>query len=377
MDFRYSDEQIAMRDMVGSFLSKKYGMEHRRAVLASEAGWSPAAWSAFAEELGLLGALLPEHLGGTAGGPIEAMVLMEEMGRALVTEPFLESVVIGSAVLSYAREPVASSLADALTKGDARIAFAQAEPQSRYNLANVETVAREENGKFLLSGHKSVVIGAPIATHLAVVARTSGGSLDREGISLFLIDVHADGITRRDYRTIDGRLASEVYFERFEASSDTIVGEPGAALPLIEKIVDLAVAAVCAEACGVLRTLLSQTVEYTKERHQFGKPLASFQVLQHRMVDMMLKTENALSMSMQASLHLAADHKDASKAVAAAKIYINEACDFVGKAAVQLHGGMGTTDEVAISHYFKRAMMIRNQFGDSDYYIQRYNSLAD
>src|SRR3954454_1815824 len=351
-----------LRDTVASYLADHYSFDQRRAALAKEPGWSPAVWKAFAEELGILGAPFSEELGGLGGGPIDNMVVMEEFGKALVVEPYLGTVVIGGGFLKHSGHAGAADLIGGIIEGKNIFAFAQAEPQGRYNLAAVTTTAKKDGGGWVLNGHKAVVIGAPFATHLIVTARTSGGERDAQGISVFLVEKSAKGVTPRDYPTVDGNRASEVYFENVSVGADALIGPADHGLPLVEKVVDEAIAATCAEACGVLRKLHEGTLEYTKQRKQFGVPISSFQVLQHRMVDMFIALEQSVSMTYMANIKVT-DDAERPKAVSAAKVQVGKSCRYVGQQAIQLHGGMGMTDEMAIGHYFKRATMIETAFG--------------
>jgi len=332
-------------------------------------------WKAFAEELGILGAPFSEELGGLGGGAIENMVVMEEFGKALVVEPYLGTVVIGGGFLKHSGHSAAADLIGGIIEGKVIFAFAQAEPQSRYNLAAVTTTAKKDGAGWTLNGQKAVVIGAPFATHFIVTARTSGGERDAQGVSVFIVEKGAKGVTTRDYPTVDGFRASEVYFENVSLGADALVGPADAGLPLVEKVVDEAIAATCAEACGVLRKLHEGTLEYTKQRKQFGQPISSFQVLQHRMVDMFINVEQAVSMTYMANIKVS-DEAERAKAVSAAKVQIGKACKFVGQNAIQLHGGMGMTDEMAIGHYFKRATMIESAFGSVDHHLARYEFLS-
>ncbi len=373
MDFNYTGEQTMLRDSVSRYLAANYGFETRMHVVNGEQGWSPAVWKAFAEELGILGASFSEAQGGFGGGAIENMIVMEEIGKALVIEPYLSTVVIAGGALKATGGALAEAIIPQVIDGSAVIAFAYAEPQGRYNLADLRTTARADGGGYVLSGHKAVVYGAPYATHFLVTARSGGGQRDRGGVSLILIPANTAGITRRDYPTVDGARASEVYFENVAVGADMLVGPADAALPLIEQIVDEAIVALCAEASGVTRKLHEGTLDYAKQRKQFGRAIGEFQVLQHRMVDMFMEVEQAVSMTLMATLRL--DDADRSKHVSAAKAKIGTACKFVGQNAVQIHGGIGISNELAIGHYFKRATMIEGQFGSVDYHLQRYESL--
>jgi hypothetical protein len=376
MDFSFTEEQTLLRDSVASYLADHYDFDTRRAALKSAAGWRPEVWKAFAEELGILGAAFPEEMGGLGGGAIDNMVVMEEFGRALVVEPYLQTVVIGGGFLKHANSPGAEELIGKIIAGEAILAFAYAEPQGRYNLANLVTAARKDGQGWVINGHKAVVVGAPWATHLVVTARTGGGQRDREGISVFLVDRNAAGVVSRDYPTVDGRRASELFFENVRMGPEALIGPEGAALPLVERVVDEAIAATCAEACGVLRKLHESTLEYTKQRKQFGQPIAAFQVLQHRMVDMFIQVEQAVSMTYMAHIKLSEPAHERAKALSAAKVQIGRACRFVGQNAIQLHGGMGMTDEMAVGHYFKRATIIEGEFGSVDHHLKRYETLS-
>jgi hypothetical protein len=376
MDFSFTEEQTMLRDTVASYLADHYDFDKRRAAVASAAGWRPEVWKAFAEDLGILGASFSEDLGGLGGGATEIMVVMEEFGKALVVEPYLGTVVIGGGFLKLGAPAGAADLIGNIITGEATMAFAWAEPQGRYTLSDLKTTARKEGSGYVLNGHKAVVIGAPWASHLIVTARTGGAQRDASGVSVFLVDRNAKGVVTRDYPTVDGQRASEVFFENVSVGADALIGPEGAALPLVEQVVDEAIAATCAEACGVLRRLHEGTLEYTKQRKQFGAPIASFQVLQHRMVDMFIQVEQAVSMTYMAHIKLGESAAERAKAVSAAKVQIGRACRFVGQNAIQLHGGMGMTDEMAIGHYFKRATMIEGQFGSVDHHLRRYESLS-
>ncbi|HEX4709016.1 acyl-CoA dehydrogenase family protein [Phenylobacterium sp.] len=375
MDFSFTEEQSMLRDTVASYLADHYSFDQRRAMLAAEPGWSPQTWKAFAEELGILGAPFSEELGGLGGGPVENMIVMEEFGKALVVEPYLSTVVIGGGFLKHSGHPQAEALIGQIIAGEAIFAFAYAEPQGRYNLADLKTTAKKDGGSWVLNGHKAVVIGGAYATHLIVTARTGGGQRDAQGVSVFIVEKSAPGVTTRDYATVDGFRASEVTLENVKLGPDALVGPEGQALPLVEKVVDEAIAATCAEACGVLARLHQGTLDYTRQRKQFGQPISSFQVLQHRMVDMFIQVEQSVSMTYMATIKLA-DDRERSKAAAAAKVQIGKACKFVGQNAIQLHGGMGMTDEMAIGHYFKRATMIESAFGSTDHHLARYEFLS-
>ena len=371
MDFSFTEEQSMLRDTVASYLQDKYDFETRRKVIKSESGWRPEVWKAFAEELGILGAPFAEDHGGLGGGPTENMIVMEEFGKALVIEPYLSTVVIGGGFMKHSGFSGAADVIGKIIDGSAIIAFAYAEPQGRYNLADLKTTAKKDGADYVLNGQKAVVIGAPWATHLLVTARTGGSQRDAGGVGVFAVEKGAKGLTTRDYPTVDGQRASEVQFDNTPA---ILIADD--ALPLVEKVVDEAIAALCAESIGVQRKLHEGTLEYTKQRKQFGAPIASFQVLQHRMVDMFMALEQSFSMTYMATIKLEDSDAERAKAISAAKVQVGRANKFVGQNAIQLFGGMGMTDETSIGHYFKRATMIEGQFGSVDHHLKRYEDLS-
>lgn len=376
MDFNYTEEQGMLRDTVASYLRDNYDFDARRHAVKSEAGWRPAVWKAFAEELGILGAPFAEAHGGLGGGPVENMIVMEEVGKSLVVEPYLQTVVIGGGFLKHADNAGAGDVIGRIIAGEAIIAFAYAEPQGRYTWTDLKTTARKDGAGYVLNGHKAVVVGAPWATHLIVTARTGGSQRERNGVSVFLVDKAAPGVVTRDYPTVDGRRASEVYFENVAVGADALLGAEGAAMPLVERVMDEAIAATCSEAVGCMRMLHEGTLDYAKQRKQFGVAIASFQVLQHRMVDMFINLEQSVSMTLMATIKLDESDEERMKAVSAAKVQIGRACKFVGQSAIQIHGGMGMTDELSIGHYFKRATMIEGEFGSVDHHLRRYEELS-
>ncbi len=370
MDFNTTDEQTMLRDSLSRWLAANYGFDARQAVVTGDSGWNPGTWKAFAEELGILGAPFAEAHGGLGGGAIDNMIVMEEIGRALVIEPYLSTVVIAGGALKAAGGALADAVIPEIIAGNAIIAFAYAEPQGRYDLADLRTTAKKDGTGYVLNGHKSVVYGAPHATHLLVTARSGGGQRDRDGVSLLLIPADTKGVVRRDYPTVDGARASEIFFENASVSADTLIGGEGTALPLIEQIVDEATAAVCAEATGTMRVMHAQTLDYTKQRKQFGRAIGEFQALQHRLVDMFMEVEQAVSITLMATLKL--DTAERAQAVSAAKAKVGKAARFVGQNAIQLHGGIGMSTELAVGHYIKRATMIEGLFGSVDHHLRRY-----
>ncbi|MCF8471002.1 MAG: acyl-CoA dehydrogenase family protein [Parvibaculum sp.] len=376
MDFSFTEEQTLLRNTVQSLLGDKYDFETRRKVTKTADGWRPEMWAQFAE-LGLLAAPFSEELGGLGGGAIENMIIMEEFGRHLVVEPYLETVVIAGGFLREGGTPAQQEAhIPGIIGGETVWSFAYAEPQGRYNLADITTSAKKDGKGYTINGYKAVAIAAPWAQKLIVTARTSGAQRDRDGISVFIIDKSAPGVSTRDYPTVDGRRASEVTFENVKVDADALIGTEGKGLPLVEKITDEAIAALSAEAIGCMKELNAATVEYCKTRKQFGVPIGKFQVLQHRMVDMFMAYEQSVSMTYMVNLKLAENEAERTRAAAGAKVQIGKAGRFVGQQAVQLHGGMGMTDELNVGHYFKRLTMIDTQFGNIDYQLKRYSQAA-
>lgn len=378
MDFSLTKEQELLRDGLTKFLSTRYELEKSRAAAKTGAGWQPDIWRGFADELGILGATLPEDAGGIGGGAVEAMVIAEALGHALVVEPFVDTVVVAGGLLQRAGGETAAAVLEKIVEGTALVALAATEATSGDNWRDVSTTAEKDGADWVLRGEKVVVTSAPLAGHLLVTARTSGGRDDEEGISLFLIDLSAvqGGLTTHAYRTIDDRRAADIAFDGVRIPGEALLGEVGRAWPSIARARDEGAAAVCAEAVGAMRRVLADTVEYCKQRHQFGTPIGSFQVLQHRMVDMHMEVEQSVAATYLAVLNLESDEAVRARAVSAAKATIGRAARFVGQNAVQLHGGMGMTEELAIGHYFKRLTALQYEFGSTDHHISRYAQLT-
>ncbi len=376
MDFSFTSEQDMLRDTVAKLVAQQYDFDTRRKVAKSDAGWRPEMWAQFAE-LGLLGAAFSEAEGGFGSGPIEAMIVMEEFGKGLVIEPYLQTVVIGGNFLRHGgTDAQKEELIPSLIGGETIFAFAYSEPKSRYDLHDVSTTAKKDGAGYVLNGHKAVVLGAPFATHLIITARTSGGQRDTGGVSVFIVPKGAKGVTTRDYPTVDGLRASEVYFENVAVGAEALVGAADNGLALTEKVVDNAIAALCAEAVGCFKVLNEATISYAKQRKQFGQPIANFQVLQHRMVDMFMAAEQAASMTFMVTLKLDEADKARKMAASAAKVQIGKAGKLISQDAVQIHGGMGMTDELNVGHFFKRVTMIESQFGNTDWHLRRYTELS-
>lgn len=373
MDLSFTETQDMLRETLARFLADTYDFETRKKMLARPEGRDPGIWNALATELGILSAPFAEEHGGMGGGAIENMIVMEELGKVIAIEPYLQTVVIGGNALKYAGGAHADALIPQIIGGEAIFAFAYAEPKGRYDLARIETTAKKDGAGYVLNGHKAVVYAAPWATHLLVTARTGGSGADREGVELFLVDAKAAGITRRDYPTVDGFMASEVYFENVAIGADALL--PGG-LDLIERLVDDATMAVCAEGLGAGRRHHELTLAYTKERKQFGQPIGKFQALQFRLADMMVEAEQIESMVLMGTLKLDLPAAERKAAVSLAKAKVARSLRFIGQNATQTHGGIGITMELAAAHYFKRTTMIEGQFGSPDYHLERYEALT-
>ena len=370
MDFSFTEEQRLLKDSVERLLADCYGFEARQRFKKEPAGWSSELWHRYAE-LGLLCLPFEGKHGGVGGGPVETMIVMEAFGRALALEPFFATVVLGGGLLRLgADEAMRAALIPKIVAGDLLLAFAHAERQSRYDLADVATAARRDGAHYVLDGAKSLVIHGDCADKLIVSARLAGERRDRDGIGLFVVDADATGVSRRGYPTVDGLRAAEVALSGVRVGSDRILGELGKAFPLIAQVVDAAIAALAAEAVGAMAAMHEITVEYLKTRKQFGVPIGNFQVLQHRAAEMLIALEQARSMALFATMM--AEEPDATerrKAIAAAKVQIGRSGRFVGQQAVQLHGGIGMTMEYKVGHYFKRVTTIDALFGDADHHL--------
>ncbi|WP_166903880.1 acyl-CoA dehydrogenase family protein [Mycobacterium sp. DL440] len=378
MDFNLTNEQELLSDGLTKFLASRYDLTSSRAAAKTGPGWQPEIWRGFADELGILGATLPEEAGGIGGGPVETMVIAEALGHALVIEPFVDTVVVAGGLLHRSGGAGAAALLEDIVAGSAIVALAATEPISGDNWRDVSTTARRDGDEWVLDGSKVMAVDAPLATHLLVTARTSGERADTDGISLFLVEIASltTGFTAHPYRTVDDRRASDLTFSDVRLPAGALLGTEGQAWPSLDLARDEGAAAVCAEAVGGMRKVLADTVEYCKQRQQFGLPIGSFQALQHRMVDMHMEVEQASAAVYLAVLNLDAEPAQRAKAVSAAKATIGRAARFVGQNAVQLHGGMGMTEELAIGHYFKRLTAVQYEFGSTDYHVSRYAELT-
>jgi alkylation response protein AidB-like acyl-CoA dehydrogenase len=372
MDIQFTEEQELLRSTLQRLLRDQYDFDARRKIVASEEGFSRQQWAAFAE-LGLLSAPFGEDVGGLGGGTLSTMIIMQEFGRHLVVEPFVETIVLAGGLLEHlgSVEQKVAFIPDIIA-GTKIWALAWTERGSRFDLATLTTTASRDGQDYLLTGAKTAVIAAPWADYLIVSARTSGPRHDRGGVSLFVVDRHAANLDLRSFKTIDGRRAAEVTLRGVKGQ---LLGEEGEGVLALEAGRDRAIGALCAEMVGAIGELNAATLEYSKTRKQFGVAIGTFQVLQHRMVDMFIAHQEGLSLMQHLNLSLSANETGVSRLASGAKSKIGYAGKFVADQAVQLHGGMGMTDELNVGHYFKRISSINIQFGDPAYHVLRYAQL--
>ncbi len=372
MDFDLTEEQRLLKDSVTRLLADRYGFANRETFRALPDGWSRDLWRQYAD-LGLLGVPFAEADGGFGGGPVETMLIMEAFGRALVVEPYLATIVLaGGLVRRSADSDQRAALIAPMATGEKLLAFAHAERQSGYDLFDVATKARRDGAAFTLNGEKGLALHGDCADKLIVSARCAGGRSDSAGIGLFLVDANAQGVSRRGYPTQDGMRAAEITLTDVRVEPENVLGDPEGAAAAIERVVDEAIAALCAEAVGAMSESLEMTVEYLKTRKQFGAAIGSFQALQHRAADMVVALEQARSMMLLATM-MAGDENagERRKAISAAKVQIGRSARFVGQQSIQLHGGIGMTMAYKVGHLFKRLTMIDMAFGDADYYLEK------
>jgi alkylation response protein AidB-like acyl-CoA dehydrogenase len=378
VDFRYTEEQLALQETLQRFIARDYGFEQRRAFAKAEPGFSTAAWRQYAE-LGLLALPFPEEYGGLDGGAVDVMAVMERVGQGLLLEPYLSTVVLCGGILrDSASAALRSAILPQIAAGEVKLALAAYEAAGRYELNHVATTAVAESGGWRLNGRKSVILDAPSADCFLVSARSSGAVGERAGVSLFLVPRAASGLKVLPYATQSGARAGDLELTDTRIEGAALIGEPGQALGALERGVDGAIAALCAEACGIVGALNQATLAYLKSRKQFGVPIGVFQALQHRMADMYIAEEQIRSMAIIAAVNAGGtDARSRGRALAAAKAYIGQAARFVGQQAVQLHGAMGVVDDLIISHYFKRLTMIDMTFGDADFHFARFSDAGE
>jgi alkylation response protein AidB-like acyl-CoA dehydrogenase len=375
MNFELSEEQKMIQQSVERFVQENYDLTNRVKISSEDPGYSKEYWGSMAD-LGWLGLAFDEEDGGFGGNQIDTLVLMEQFGKGLVLEPFLANIVLGGGIIKRAASPaIKESIIPSLMEGKLQITLAYAEEQSRFDIEDVATAAREEDGGFIINGKKSMVLNAESADKIIVVTRTSGSQVDENGISLFIVDASSDGIERQNFPTVDGLRASEITFEDVKVSSEALVGEKDKGFKILQAAVNDAILALSAEAVGAMEVLYKDTVEYTQQREQFDHALSDFQVLQHRMVDMFMEYEQCKSLLFRATLETVEDPDLAQRTVHALKHLIGKSGIFVGESAVQLHGGMGVTEELRVGHFFKRLLVIDSQFGNADFHLDKFTNL--
>jgi pimeloyl-CoA dehydrogenase small subunit len=370
MDFALTEEQRLLQQSVARLFADRYAFDARKRYAQEPTGWSRDMWRQYAE-LGLLGLPFAEEHGGIGGGTVETMIVMDQIGRALALEPYLATVVLAGGLLRLGgSKALQAELIPQIAGGELTMAFAHAERQARYDLADVGASARRDGANFVLDGAKSLVLNGDSAKKFVVSARLSGNRSDRDGLGLFVVDAGASGISANGYATVDGLRAAEVQLANVRVPADAAIGEPGKAYTLIERVTDNAIAALCAEAVGAMTAMQETTVDYIKTRKQFGVAIGSFQALQHRAAEMLVAIEQARSMAMLATMMATDDDRhERRQSISAAKVQIGRSGKSVGQAAIQLHGGIGMTMEAKVGHYFKRVTMIDTLFGDADYHL--------
>ena len=375
MNFELSEEQKMIQQSVERFVQENYDLTNRVKISSEDPGYSKEYWGSMAD-LGWLGLAFDEEDGGFGGNQIDTLVLMEQFGKGLVLEPFLANIVLGGGIIKRAASPaIKESIIPSLMEGKLQITLAYAEEQSRFDIEDVATAAREEDGGFIINGKKSMVLNAESADKIIVVTRTSGSQVDENGISLFIVDASSEGVEKQNFPTVDGLRASEITFEDVKVSSEALVGEKDKGFKILQAVVNDAILALSAEAVGAMEVLYKDTVEYTQQREQFDHALSDFQVLQHRMVDMFMEYEQCKSLLFRATLETVQDPDLAQRTVHALKHLIGKSGIFVGESAVQLHGGMGVTEELRIGHFFKRLLVIDSQFGNADFHLDKFTNL--
>ena len=374
MNFELSEEQKMIQQSVERFVQENYDLPKRVEISSKDPGYSKEYWGSMAE-LGWLGLPFEEKDGGFGGNQIDTLVIMEQFGKGLVLEPFIANVVLGGGAIQIGgSKELKKEMLPGLIEGSKQMTLAYAEQQSRFDLEDVATSARQEGDKFIINGQKSMVLNAESADHIVVVTRTNGGQVDEEGITLFLVDSNAKGIELQNFPTVDGLRASEITFDNAEVSSERMIGELGKGFDILRVVSNNAILAVCAEAVGAMEILYKDTVEYTQQREQFDHPLSDFQVLQHRMVDMFMEYEQCKSLLFRATMETIQDPVLAQRTIHALKHLIGKSGIFVGENAVQLHGGMGVTEELRIGHFFKRLLVIDSQFGNADFHLDKFTN---
>ena len=374
MNFELSEEQKMIQQSVERFVQENYDLPTRVKLSGDGVGFSKEYWNSMAE-LGWLGLPFSEDDGGFGGNQIDVIVIMEQFGRGLVLEPYLSSVVMaGGAIKRGGSDKLKQEFLSSLIEGSKQLSFGYAELQSRFDLDDVATTAKKEGDTYVINGQKSMVLNAESADAIVVSVRTDGAQVDKNGISLFLVDADSKGVEMENFPTVDGLRASEISFENVEVDSSRLIGPINEGFGILQEATNDAILALCAEAVGAMEVLYKDTVEYTQQREQFDHPLSDFQVLQHRMVDMFMEYEQSKSMLLRATLETVQDPIAAQKTIHGLKYLVGKSGIFVGENAVQLHGGMGVTEELRIGHFFKRLLVIDSQFGNADFHLDKFTN---
>jgi alkylation response protein AidB-like acyl-CoA dehydrogenase len=374
MDFNFTSEQEQLRDTVNRLIEREYEFnKQRHGIINSTEGYSEKVWASMAE-IGMLGIGIKEANGGFGGNAIDTMIVMEALGRGLVVEPYLATVVLGANLIQLAgTEAQKSSLLPQIVEGKLKLAFAHSEAGARYDLKRVTTIARKDSNGYTLNGEKIVVLHGNIADKIIVSAATAGALNDGQGMGLFLVDAKVPGLKITGYRTIDNQRAANLHFDNVRVSADDRLGASDDNLALVEHVTDIANTALVAESVGAMDSLQKATLEYLKTRRQFGVPIGKFQALQHRMVDMLMCVEQSRSMAYLAAVKVQSnDAAERERVVSAAKNAIGRYGRKIAQEAVQMHGGMGITDELSASHYFRRLTAIDATLGDADHHLSRF-----
>ena len=372
MDLSLTQEQRLLQDSIQKFISTQYSISERNKFITNDQGYDNSNWQQFAD-LGWLAMTFSEEFGGLGGSLVDSMIMLEEFGKGLVVEPFMSTVILfGAAVELAGSQEQKQAIIPAIIEGNLIGTFAYAEPVEPTNLSAVQTKATAEDSGFRLSGMKSLVFNAVSADKILLSARTSGGDFDADGISLFIVDPAANGLTRTDYATVDGLRASEINLEQVRVERDGLLGKTGTASKLIQGLANRGILGLAAEAIGAMEALYKSTIEYTKQRQQFDHPLADFQVLKHRMTEMFVEYNLVKSLCMKATMLETQGTADAQRNIHALKYLVGKTGRFISQNAVQLHGGMGMTEDLPIAHYFKRLLVIDAQFGNTDHHLNKF-----
>lgn len=375
MNFSFSEEQSLLRESISKFLQNNYDFETKRKIASSNSGFSKEYWQQFAE-LGWLSIPFSEEQGGFGGSAVDTMIVMEELGKALVLEPYLATVILAGKLLSASTDDAMQNHIDSIIAGDTLATFAYLERNTRSNITCIEATLQQSGDQYILNGVKDVVLHGESADLILVLARSSGLPGDQEGLTLVLLDATQEGVNSKGYKLMDGTPAAQLHFEQVTVSKTQLIGEPGKAFAIVDPVIQHAIIAISSEALGAMEVLYKATVEYTKTRKQFGVPISQFQALQHRMVDMFIEYEQTKSLLYRAVMSFDKNDSDAAKNIAALKVKIGESGTYIAQESIQLHGGMGLTDELFIGYYLKKLLFINQLFGTADYHKDRFIKMA-